>query len=778
MLVTASTHRETFRQRIIATRVRLAGRVQGFGVRPTIARLAMRYGLVGQVGNTTEGVEIVVQGCSDHVSQFVDSIPRALSAGVQVDELQTESAELSEFSSFEIRTSVESEAGVLAAPVPHDLAMCEACRDEIAGSGDVRRRVGYAFTSCTDCGPRFSIVRAMPYERTRTSMSTFAMCDECRREYQTPDDRRFHAQTDACRECGPQLALVDRTGDLVAPHDQAISTAAKALLDGKIIAIKGLGGYQLLVRADDEEAVQRLRERKRRRSKPLAVMVRDVEQAQQFVIFSDTAENVLRSPAAPIVLVRARDGVFGNAIAVSVTRGINRIGLMLPTTPLHWLLLDQTNCPLVCTSGNLDGVPLEYERDSAQRTLGEVADLLLHHDRAIVTPIDDSVVHVMSGRIAIIRLGRGYAPTRLELPRLLCGSAQPRVALGGHMKNTIAIWNGSQAVLGPHVGDLNTVASRERFLFHRQRMSQLYGTEHSELCCDLHPDFFTTTLARDAGTRPNQTQHHHAHVLAGMTQAGWLDREVLGVAFDGTGYGDDGTIWGGEFLQVTAQGFRRVAHLRPFTLVGGEKAFRQPWRVALTMLVESCGIQTASTYPFRSQQSSVLLDLIARHQNTRSRSRLPGAMMTTSAGRLFDAAACLILGLEQVDFEGQAAMLLESSCDLSEREAYEFRTETTPDWRPVVRQILHDRAAGIAPARMAMKFHRAMARAITLTCQKFSPLPVVLSGGVFQNQVLTDRIAEQFSSSSQHIALPRLIPVNDGGLAVGQLVHRLATTKE
>lgn len=779
--MTAPTHKTTpLQPRIIARRLRLVGQVQGFGVRPTIVRLATRIGLVGHVGNTSEGVEILVQGDDTVVSRFTDLLLHALPIGTQIDDLHTESVGLSEFKSFQIPERTESDAGRIAAPIPQDLAMCESCRNEIAGHQSPRdlRRVDYAFTSCTNCGPRYSIIERMPYEREWTSMSTFAMCEECRAEYQMADDRRFHAQTNACRNCGPRLELTDAHGTQVARAEQAIDVAANGLRDGRIVAIKGLGGYQLLVRADQAEAVRRLRDRKRRCSKPVAVMVRDLERAKRIAFTSDAEERLLASSAAPIVLLRARSGVFGDMIADAVTCGMKRIGLMLPTTPLHWLLLDRTDVPLVCTSGNTEGVPLEHKRETAQHNLSQVADLFLHHDRPIENPIDDSVLHVIGGQPAIIRLARGYAPMRLQLPRELCDSARQFSAFGGHQKTAIAIWNGEQAVLGPHIGDLDTVASRERFLAHQDRLCQVYGLQEPELCCDLHPDYFTSTRAHEGQADPFRIQHHHAHVVAGMTQAGWLDREVLGVAFDGTGYGGDGTVWGGEFLRATASGFCRVAHLRPFTLIGGEKAVREPWRVATVLIAESSGIETAASYPFLNEHSQSLIQLIAAQAQRTTRTQAPGSITTTSAGRLFDAAACLVLGVERVDFEGQAAMLLESACDLSEHAAYDFGTDHSLDWRPVIRQILRDQACGVAPSRMAMKFHRGMAHAVTVICRKYAPLPVVLGGGVFQNQVLTELVNEQFATGSQPIAHPGMIPVNDGGLAVGQLVHGLARQKD
>jgi hydrogenase maturation protein HypF len=445
---------------------------------------------------------------------------------------------------------------------------------------------------------------------------------------------------------------------------------------------------------------------------------------------------------------------------------------MLPTTPLHGLLLNLVKRPLVCTSGNLDGEPLVFAADLAIEKLGGIADRWLEHDRPIRRPIDDSVVRVIAGRAVTLRLGRGYAPLSLKLD-----SDDVRVAVGGHQKTSLAISNGAQALLGPHVGDMETVAARRRFIEQATDLSNLYGVESRQLVCDQHPEYFTTEWATqqtdERQTTVVKVQHHHAHVAAGMLEHNWLDREVLGVAFDGTGYGTDGTIWGGEILLATATGFLRVGHLRSFALAGGEFAVRQPWRVAVALVQDAVGEKEAARLGFNTGDVAKLLSILPK--STLS-------PLTTSVGRLFDGIAAIVLGVEQCQFEGQAAMLLEAACDESASGSYDLTImNSLPkqlDWRPLVEQVLIDRNARVAVGTMALRFHRGLSNAIVEFCSGYSALPVVLGGGVFQNRILVELLAEGFAKTNQTVGLPGLIPTNDGGLAAGQLVVAAALMKQ
>ena len=460
--------------------------------------------------------------------------------------------------------------GPLATRVPPDTAVCRECLGESRDEDD--RRDGYSLISCAVCGPRYSLIRSMPFERDETSLSGFGMCAACQAEYTTPAVRRFHAQTTACAACGPNIWAVSASGCGVGSGNAAVDAAIAALRSGQIVALCGVGGYQLLCDATCQTAAVRLRERKSRPAKPLAVLVADLAAAERIGVVGEADRRALVDPANPIVLLRQRDAPEA---APAVHPGLAAIGVMLPTTALHAQISRQFERPLVCTSGNRDGDPLVYDVRSAERELSGVADLWLHHDRPIERPIDDSVVRVIAGRQVTIRLARGLAP----LPLALAGD-RPLVALGGHQKAAIAWWNGEQSGLGPHIGDLETLGARERFLEQYRGIEQLYRFAPAAYAHDRHPDYFTTRWPEDRRLPGIGVQHHHAHVAAGMLEHGWLEEPVLGVAFDGTGYGDDGTIWGGEFfLAEHPARMRRVAHLRPFILPGGEAAIREPWRV-------------------------------------------------------------------------------------------------------------------------------------------------------------------------------------------------------
>jgi hydrogenase maturation protein HypF len=599
----------------------------------------------------------------------------------------------------------------------------------------------------------------MPFEREDTTLAEFEFCDPCLREYRRPGDRRFHAQTTACPKCGPQLWSVDGVNQRSIQGEGAMLAALAALQAGKIVALRGLGGYQLLVDATNQAAAQRLRARKGRPAKPLAVMVDSMETALRLATVDEVELNQLASAAAPIVLLRAKSD---NGLAESIHPNLDTVGLMAPTTPLHAMLTRDFGRPLVCTSGNYDGEPLEYEVESAQHKLNGICDLWLHHDRAIVRPIDDSVVRVIAGRAVTIRLARGLAPLPLDLPAMT-----PTLAVGGYLKAAAAWSNGGQAVLGPHIGDQENLAARNRFTEHIDDWQTLYRFQPLQLAHDFHPEYFSTQWAHQKHLPLIATQHHHAHVVSGMLEHGWLDREVLGVAWDGTGYGTDGTIWGGEFLVSTCSDFERLARLRPFRLPGGEAAIHEPWRIALAMceqLEKPLNVSLLASWDVTSNCISLVRHIINRPHLS---------PLTSSVGRLFDAAAAIILGMTRAHFDGQAAMQLEAAADRSAQGWYDFPLREDRmfelDWRPLLEQLLADWHLGVDPGKMAMRFHRSLALAIPRVCRLRSDLPVVLSGGVFQNRLLTELVLQRWHDPSQPLGLPGIIPPNDGGLAAGQL---------
>lgn len=781
---------ETDRQEtktVTAARLVLRGQVQGIGMRPAIARFAAQLDLAGEVRNSAGGVEVLVEGSLTAVDQFVQELADHLPTAAVMHSMKVSRAAVTGAAAFRIAAPprrrspplgdqslpvADRDAGVapLSTSVPADVVSCPRCLDEVLDPGE--RRYRYPFASCSDCGPRFSLLTRMPYERGDSSLSDFPLCPRCRAEYASPADRRFHAQTIACGQCGPQIWATDAEGHQLARGWGAVQAASAAIQRAQIVALRGLGGYQLLVDATSSTAVGRLRSRKQRPAKPLAVMVGSLTAAEQLASLRDADRRALGSRAGPIVIVAARDpSRLSSAVMIQPGCGEKAtLGLMLPTTPLHRLLLDEVRGPLVCTSGNREGEPICYEPRDALVRLRGIADLWLHHDRHIVRPLDDSVVRVIANQPVVIRSARGFAPRRLDLP-----PSEPWLALGGQQHNAIAVSNGPQAVLGPHLGDLDDGKTRQRWIEQLRDLSRLYGVADPRLVCDLHPDYFSHQWAEQRTSQVVQVQHHHAHIAAGMLEHGWLDREVIGVAMDGTGYGADGRIWGGEFLLVNRRGFRRVGQLRPLPLAGGELAIRQPWRVGAALVYQALGPSAAAAVQFPSRRrTSDLLALL-------DRPRPALAPLTSSAGRLFDGIAALVLGTERCDFQGQAAMLLESACDPTEPQAYPIAVEEDPnlqlDWRPLIRRLMRDRAAGVSPASMAMRFHRGLAIAIYQVCRRFPALPVVLGGGVFQNRILVELLVNLFADVPQPLRFPVTIPPGDGGLAAGQLAVAVSQTE-
>lgn len=760
MTVTASPYAAILKAQG-ACRIVLQGRVQGLGVRPAIYRLAQQLELTGHVRNTAAGVEIVLEGDEQGLDSFRQRLEAELPGGALVEARNEASIRSTGCAAFVI--DGDDTTGPLTARVPPDVCTCDDCLAEVFNPHDRRHR--YPLTSCTRCGPRYSIVRTMPYDRDATSMAEFPFCPACSDEYISPASRRFHAQTNACDECGPQVWAVDERGRRQGAGDDATKFVVAALQAGKIVALKGIGGYQLLVDAMNYAAIERLRLRKHRPSKPLAVMVPSLAAAKSLAWIGEAESTALRSGANPIVLLTAK---ASPNLATNVHPKLDCIGLMLPTTALHALLAHDFGRPLVCTSGNVDGEPLVFREDAAEESLYGVCDVWVHHNRTIERPIDDSVVRLIANRPVTMRLGRGLAP--LSLP---FSAERKIVALGGHMKSAVAWCNGQQAVLGPHVGDLEGLGARERFVAQLAASQSLYRFTPDLVVHDEHPNYFTTGWSQQSGTPAMEVQHHHAHIVAGMLEHGWLDRTVLGVAWDGTGYGPDGTIWGGEFLICTAREYRRVAMLLPFALPGGERAIREPWRTAVAVVASTVGEEQARMLTFGDvspAEVEYVLALLGK------RNLFP---RTTSGGRLFDAVAHLVLGVSHIDYDGQAAMMLEAVADATAEGAYAFPLHDGDparlDWRPLIQNLLVERDAGVSPGVLAMRFHRALASGIVNVCRRSCDLPVVLGGGAFQNRLLTELIVEQMAECGRPLGLPGVIPPGDGGLAAGQLA--IATAK-
>lgn len=735
-----------------AKRVHLQGQVQGIGLRPAVLRWAAACNIVGWVANESSGVRIHAEGQASDVTRFLAGLLSHLPEEAVITGQVTTEAQLQGCYQFDVQSGVISTP--VSTPIPLDTVVCKQCLAEVMQGKD-EHRSEYCFNSCALCGPRYSIVQAMPFERVQTAMARFKLCNTCAHEYADAADRRFHAQTTSCRSCGLALEWTNHTDECQTWSPSAVETSALAIQAGMILAFRGVGGYQLISDATNDAAVATLRQRKARISKPLAVMVKDLAMASTLADVSDS-EAALNSRAGPIVLCPA---LAKNGLSTLVHPGLNQVGILLPTTAYHHLLCASVNKPLVVTSGNREGEPLAYTRQEADEQLGRMSDLMMHHDREIVRPIDDSVVRVIAGQVATIRLARGLAPYTLPVQM-----NQPLVALGGQQKVAVALCNGRQAILGPHLGDMDTVASQGRFVEQYHSVCQLYDCFPSSLVHDLHPDYFTTRWAQKQDVETLSVQHHHAHVAAGMMEHGWLGETVLGIAFDGTGYGEDHTIWGGEVLLANAREAQRLAHLRPFLLLGAEQAIRHPYRVALSLLHQVFDrhelLRLLNRLGIMGHCEPLLSLLDTPHLHAK----------TTSVGRLFDGVAALLLSLVDAQYEGEPAMLLEACCDRTAMGSYPWPwTNNELDWRPMIQSLLHDIEDGVAHGTIAMRFHRSMARGIVSILRSYPQYRVVLTGGCFQNKILVELVRELLDDDTR-LGLPGVIPCNDGGLAAGQLV--------
>jgi hydrogenase maturation protein HypF len=667
---------------------------------------------------------------------------------------------------FHIRES--STTGERSTIILPDLATCPDCLREMFDL--INRRYRYPFTNCTHCGPRYSIIERLPYDRPNTTMRAFVMCDKCRAEYENPLDRRFHAQPNACPDCGPQLSLWNGAGEELAARDAALLLAAEAIRNGAIVALKGLGGFQLLADACNPEAVRLLRERKQRPDKPFAVMFPALSQAKATCQISETEQRLLLSSAAPIVLLRR--GTW-DWLCPEVAPGNPNIGVMLPYTPLHHLLLAELGFPIVATSGNLSGEPICTDEHEALTRLHGIADLFLVHNRPIARPVDDSVTRVAAGAELMLRRARGYAPLPVELPNEL----PVIVATGAHLKNTVAVSVGRQVFVSQHIGDLEapeTIAAFERAL---KDLQGLYEQPPALVACDLHPDYRSTQLAEALAQQLDKplvrVQHHYAHVLACMAEHR-LKAPVLGVAWDGTGYGTDGTVWGGEFLRVGEESFERSGFLRPFRLPGGEQAVREPRRCALGLLFELYGenLPDLPQLGFSPSELGLLKGVLAKGIN---------APLTSSMGRLFDGVSALIGLRQRASFEGQAAMDLEFVCHNTNTDrCYPINmahvttgnapTGSIIDWSSVVEGILADLAARLEAAEIAATFHNSLVEMIVSTAHQQQIEQVVLSGGCVQNRRLLEESIRRLRKAGFRPFWSQKIPANDGGIALGQIV--------
>jgi len=740
-------------------RIHVRGTVQGVGFRPFIYRLARDEALAGWVRNDSTGVVIEVEGQAERVARFLERLAAEAPPVADIAEVSHEAVAPEGAAAFEIARSERLPDAL--AEIPPDLGLCDDCRREMLDPAD--RRHLYPFINCTNCGPRFTIAESLPYDRPFTSMKPFTMCPDCQREYDDPADRRFHAQPNACWACGPRLALLDASGTQV-DTDDPVGTVGEALRCGRIAAVKGLGGFHLACDATNEEAVQTLRQRKWREKKPFAVMVPDLDAARRLCELSDAEERLLASYRKPIVLSRKRPD---HPLARAVAPASQYFGLMLPYTPLHVLLMRQGFVALVMTSANRTDEPIAIDNDECLHRLGTVADLFLVHDRAIIRRSDDSVTRVFRDEPLVQRRARGYVPAAIPV-----GVEGPVLALGGDLKNTICIIRKGRAYLSQHVGDLEHAEAHD---FYGETIAHFKGileTKPGLVAHDLHPGYHSTAYARRLeGVELVGVQHHHAHAVACMAEHG-LDGPVIGVSLDGTGYGTDGKVWGGEFLVATLADFERMAHLAYVPMPGGERAIKEPWRMAVAYLGEA--VPELVGPGLDAERLEAVEQLLGR---------AVAGPETSSMGRLFDGVSALLGICTRVSYEGQAAIELEAATEPDDGVFYPFHFDVTElpwtvDPREIVQGVLTDLREGAAKGVIATRLHNTIVQLIRCVCQRIRRKrghnTVALSGGCFQNMLLLDGASRLLERDGFEVHAHRRVPTNDGGLSLGQAVAACA----
>jgi hydrogenase maturation protein HypF len=756
--------------------IRIEGFVQGIGFRPFIYTLALDMNLKGWVNNDTEGVNVVIDCDAFRLQEFLQRVRSEKPALAEIKNLVVREIANAEpvFTAFEIHASEKTDSYV--ADVLPDLATCPECLRDVFDP--LNRRFQYPFTNCTHCGPRFSIIQNLPYDRQNTTMAEFIQCEDCVREYRDPTNRRFHAQPNACPKCGPQVALCSPEGRELATGFKALEQSAAALRGGQVVALKGLGGYQLAVDARNAESVERLRVRKHRRRKPFAVMMRNLEEVQKYCHLNEIEIKHLQSPSAPIVLLRKKSGDL--LLVDNVAPNNSYLGIFLPNTPLHHWLLHLFGGPIVLTSANLSDEPLVYTEEDAFGRLGELADQFLIHNRPIARPVDDSVVQVVEGQLFVLRSARGLAPLVLPGP----SSDSCTLATGPHMKNTFCLGLKNKRILSQHLGDLESDRTQDLFRHEVDRYLKFYHQVPKTIVHDAHPGYFTTEWANGVAEKSNHAirsvQHHRAHIYATLGERK-VHGPFLGVAWDGTGYGDDGTIWGGEFFSAdeSHRNLKRVAHIRPFLLIGGEASVRAPWRVALSLLLDvDSNLARAWFQKVHSDKSIEVFNLLqgAWFKNFNS-------PVCTSMGRFLEGVSALLGIVQENEFEADAAIQLEALATqaalgegggglipspnlwVSINGVYQW------DWRVWVREAVIDFLNGGSPPSWSKDIHSLLVASIFELLPLVGQKQIVIGGGVFQNKLLLSKLMVEGEMNGIPVVAPSRVPLNDGGVALGQMVQ-------
>jgi hydrogenase maturation protein HypF len=759
--------REQNTEKIMASRIKIVirGAVQGVGFRPFVYRLASDLGLKGWVINSSSGVFIEAEAEKLKLDEFVLRIQREKPTRSFIQSFEFSYLDPVGYNKFEIKKSdEEGSRTVLMLP---DIATCDECKKDIFDPNN--RRYLYPFTNCTNCGPRYSIIEKLPYDRINTSMKIFEMCDECKKEYKDPLNRRFHAQPNACPVCGPKLELWDTKGKVISEKHYALLEAVNAVKYGKIVALKGIGGFHLIADARNEDAVRKLRKRKHREEKPLALMYPNIDSVYCDCEVSEFEKRLLLSPESPIVLLKQQEET---ELAESVAPCNPYLGIMLPYSPLHHILMKELAFPIIATSGNLSDEPICIDENEALIRLNDIADMFLVHNRPIVRHVDDSIARIISDREMLIRRARGYAPLPVQLNRKI----PSLLAVGAHLKNNISVSVNNNVFISQHIGDLETAEAYSAFEHVIDDFMNIYEVKPEAVVCDKHPNYLSTSYANHSGLKIESIQHHYAHIASSMAE-NELTGNVLGVSWDGTGYGDDGTIWGGEFFIANEKFYKRIAHLRTFKLPGGETAIKEIHRTAIGLLYEMFGekvFEQKDLMPVKNipdKELKILQIMLAGNINS---------PVTSSAGRLFDAVSSITGISDYSHYEGQAAMQLEFTIDSElTNESYPFeindRTEKNSDakfiidWEPIIINIIEDLNKQVLKSIISAKFHNTLANAVLEIAKKTGKKRVVLSGGCFQNKYLIEKTIKMLQKEDFKPYWHQRVPTNDGGISLGQI---------
>ncbi|MGC9472280.1 MAG: carbamoyltransferase HypF [Bacteroidales bacterium] len=739
----------------VTREIRITGLVQGVGFRPFVYRMALAHGVCGYVKNTNSCVLIRASAFPAELDMFTESLRLQAPPVAVIENIQWKDIPGEIFRDFRIASSDDLSEEVTR--VSPDIAVCDKC---LADMKSQPGRIGYPFLNCTHCGPRFTIVKSLPYDRPRTTMDVFSMCSSCRKEYEDITDRRFHAQPVACWECGPVCSLIV-PGKTFTAVQEIMETACRIIDGGGILAVKGMGGFHLACNALDQQSVLRLRNMKVREAKPFAVMFRDLPALREYLEVNTKEEEVLTSWRRPIVILKTR-----KELAKAVSNGFHTTGAMLPYMPLHYLLFEKLNTPvIVLTSGNLADEPILTVNEDARRIMGPLTDGVLDYNREIHNRTDDSVVMVVRGKTRIIRRSRGYVPNPIETK----WSTEGIFAAGAELVNCFAVGKGRSVIMSQHIGDLKNAPTYDFYRESVERFCSLFRMKPALAACDLHPDYLSTGYAQELGVPVTGVQHHHAHMASVMAEHG-LTGPCLGICFDGTGYGTDGHIWGGEFLIGDLTGFERKARFRYVPVPGGDAATREPWRMALSYLLDTFG-EEARKLPLSwiSEIPSQRLDMIIHTWQERV-----NAPMSCSAGRLFDAVSALLGICQYSGFHAEAPMRLENAAGKAEGPAYSWQDGEEIDFRDMFREMVGELAEGIAVGRIASRFHYTLIRMSVDVTERIlavtGPLPVLLSGGSFQNRILLEGVETELEKKNIRVYSNLQVPVNDGGIALGQMV--------